>query len=510
MSPVALLLLPALFGSAAGHAMMTVPPGRQFVHGVSIDPKVPGDDGDSTLLASPRAAAAWTDSASLNAGIGGGAGGKAVAKARGHGLCGDDGGRALFSSPGSAYGAAAPTATWTEGATVDIEVVVTAHHLGWFEFRLCAEDPAASELTQACLNEHVLQFDAAHARALYDEEHFAQGVIIPVGAPERADATDYLGDATKYRNALAELDAAGASFAGVVDGTCCTNGGSCSPEDANEDRFMVPDFGREETYALRYVLPAGVTCDHCTLQFTYVTGNSVGRPASPNGGVPRTVDDVGRQLPRGVLELRGRRHRRRRRADGRAPGRRRAGATDSASEPPTGDPRSRCCWWTVDDPLGDQCASCDSAPEASCAASRSKCEGECGGTYCPYDASWTPAPSAAAASAGCRCGAISALVSDAWCEAVACDAAYADFCALRCPDSDPAPAPTASGEPGCVASTSWYYKKSKNTCEKYVTKKSKNCKKEGRIQGPPTLRTRARRKLAPVGESRGRLSQHVR
>ncbi|KAH8057154.1 hypothetical protein JL722_6795 [Aureococcus anophagefferens] len=410
MSPVALLLLPALFGSAAGHAMMTVPPGRQFVHGVSIDPK-----GLDRLRVAQRGHRRRRR-------------GKAVAKARGHGLCGDDGGRALFSSPGSAYGAAAPTATWTEGATVDVEVVVTAHHLGWFEFRLCAEDPAASELTQACLNEH----------------------------------------------ALADLDAAGASFAGVVDGTCCSNGGSCSPEDANEDRFMVPDFGREETYALRYVLPAGVTCDHCTLQFTYVTGNSVDNypEAFWNcADVAIVADGAPTAAPQAVV----------------APA-----PTDSASEPPTGDPRSRCCWWTVDDPLGDQCASCDSALEASCAASRSKCEGGCGGTYCPYDASWTPAPSAAAASAGCRCGAISALVSDAWCEAVACDAAYADFCALRCPDSDPAPAPTASGEdpapaptasgePGCVDSTSWYYKKSKNTCEKYVTKKSKNCKKEGRI-----------------------------
>ena len=31
---------------------------------------------------------------------------------------------------------------------------------------------------------------------------------------------------------------------------------------------------------------------------------------------------------------------------------------------------------------------------------------------------------------------------------------------------------------GCADSTSWYYKKSKNTCEDYVTKKSKNCKLE--------------------------------
>ena len=99
---------------ASAHAMLTVPPGRQFVHDVAIDPKTQGSDGYSTVIESP----AWTDKASLNSGIGGGAGGKVTAAARGHGLCGDDGGRAMFSALGSAYGAAAPTVTWVEGATV--------------------------------------------------------------------------------------------------------------------------------------------------------------------------------------------------------------------------------------------------------------------------------------------------------------------------------------------------------------------------------------------------------
>ena len=43
-------------------------------------------------------------------------------------------------------------------------------------------------------------------------------------------------------------------------------------------------------------------------------------------------------------------------------------------------------------------------------------------------------------------------------------------------DACPVTCDTCDG--GCADSTSWYYKKSKNTCEDYVTKKSKNCKLE--------------------------------
>jgi predicted metal-binding protein len=51
-------------------------------------------------------------------------------------------------------------------------------------------------------------------------------------------------------------------------------------------------------------------------------------------------------------------------------------------------------------------------------------------------------------------------------------------CALTCGECEvedvPAPAPTASE---CVDSTSWFYKKSKNSCDRFVSKKAKNCKK---------------------------------
>ena len=73
-------------------------------------------------------------------------------------------------------------------------------------------------------------------------------------------------------------------------------------------------------------------------------------------------------------------------------------------------------------------------------------------------------------------------------------------------EGDPAPAPTARPTE-CEDSTSWYCKKSKNTCADYVTKKTKNCEKTddfdvpaqvacpvtcGECEGPPVPAPTAR------------------
>ena len=52
-----------------------------------------------------------------------------------------------------------------------------------------------------------------------------------------------------------------------------------------------------------------------------------------------------------------------------------------------------------------------------------------------------------------------------------------EACPVACDACEvPAPAPTPFPAE-CRDSTSWFYKKSKNTCEDYVAKKSKNCDK---------------------------------
>ena len=48
-----------------------------------------------------------------------------------------------------------------------------------------------------------------------------------------------------------------------------------------------------------------------------------------------------------------------------------------------------------------------------------------------------------------------------------------DACPMTCGTCEVEPV-----DPVCEDSTSWYYKKSKNTCADYVTKKAKNCKKK--------------------------------
>ncbi|KAK7239182.1 hypothetical protein SO694_000273108 [Aureococcus anophagefferens] len=53
-----------------------------------------------------------------------------------------------------------------------------------------------------------------------------------------------------------------------------------------------------------------------------------------------------------------------------------------------------------------------------------------------------------------------------------------EACPVACDACEvPAPAPTPFPADGCADSVSWYWKKSKNTCEDYVAKKSKNCDK---------------------------------
>jgi len=63
-------------------------------------------------------------------------GGPAADQKVGHGLCGDTVGRQEFTE-GNAYGATAPVATYVQGQEVEFKVKITAHHWGWFEFRLC-------------------------------------------------------------------------------------------------------------------------------------------------------------------------------------------------------------------------------------------------------------------------------------------------------------------------------------------------------------------------------------
>jgi len=195
------------------------------------------------------------------------AGGPAKEKANGHGLCGDVAWRKEFMAP-NAFGPTFPTvATYQKGQTFDIEVKITAHHWGWFEFRLCRPADGGKNLskpiTQNCLNQHVLEFDEKFTKNSYLGK-MRKGVKSPA---------DYAGDKNVYAIEHAKCDYLPMGGPG---GSCCRNGGKCSPEDSNTNRWMLPDPTKAGlTYKLKYKLPEDVECDRCVLQWYYQTGNSI-------------------------------------------------------------------------------------------------------------------------------------------------------------------------------------------------------------------------------------------
>ncbi|CAK8993802.1 Chitin-binding type-4 domain-containing protein [Durusdinium trenchii] len=183
-------------------------------------------------------------------------GGPALDRIQGHGLCGDNSQRRQFETTGPIQ------ATFTEGSTIDIQVEITAHHWGWFEFRLANLDEAGT-LTQDALNEHVLEFDEAFTLSQHNGE-MRTGHSSPA---------DYRGDPSVYSIEHAKCQ----YLIGSPDGSCCNNGGACSDGNNNKHRWMLPDPQKRpnKSYTMRYKLPQGVTCNNCVLQWYYQTGNSI-------------------------------------------------------------------------------------------------------------------------------------------------------------------------------------------------------------------------------------------
>jgi len=114
-----------------------------------------------------------------------------------------------------------PVTTLQAGEIAEFSVKITAHHKGFFEFRICDKHLDGS-LTdpQACLNQHLL-----------------------VRSPLAADCK-------------------------VNDGR-----GDCQPVDTRhpERWYLPPGAG---TYKMKYEIPADLRCSSCTLQWQWFTANS--------------------------------------------------------------------------------------------------------------------------------------------------------------------------------------------------------------------------------------------
>ncbi|XP_069134843.1 uncharacterized protein [Argopecten irradians] len=118
------------------------------------------------------------------------------------GVCGDPWDGPRDHEAGGKYATGTITRNYKEGATIDIEIQVTASHHGFFEFRLCPNNDPSKPVTQDCLDRYLL--------------HQPDG------------------------------------------------------------KTRVIEVGRAQMYKTQLVLPEGVTCSQCLLQWKWNTGNSYG------------------------------------------------------------------------------------------------------------------------------------------------------------------------------------------------------------------------------------------
>jgi len=203
------------------------------------------------------------------------------------GVCGDLQDRQSFTKPDNAdcNGASCVEAALAKNFdtlvldpadnSFEASMTITAHHWGWAEFRLCRKGGRGENgqgVTQECFNQDVLEFDVEDAKQRY-AGHMNTGV---------ADPSDYIGTSASVRcdgpDADLKLEA---PQIWSPPGSCCYAGGDCGDSNSSKvqnKRFVLPNVAAGPEYKVRVRLPAGLSCTQeapCTLQWTYMTGNSV-------------------------------------------------------------------------------------------------------------------------------------------------------------------------------------------------------------------------------------------
>ncbi|KAL8591921.1 hypothetical protein ACOMHN_039974 [Nucella lapillus] len=76
------------------------------------------------------------------------------------GVCGDPWPGPRDNEPGGKYANGIITRKYREGEVIEIYVQLTANHKGYFEFRLCQHDNPFTNITQQCLDKHLLVLDS--------------------------------------------------------------------------------------------------------------------------------------------------------------------------------------------------------------------------------------------------------------------------------------------------------------------------------------------------------------
>merc|ERR1712187_219649 len=176
-----------------------------------------------------------------------------------------------------------------------------AHHWGWFEFRLCRSGYSPEGVTQECFNRDILSFDVEDAKARYEGKMGAEDLDISEGLRAPNDPSDYkairsgrrcMGPGAELQERYPDLWSPG--------GSCCNGGGRCveADDDQQNQRWVVPEPEALEPadddcsdcqsspgsspvngfYTVKLRLPEDLSCtrsDPCTIQWLYVTGNSL-------------------------------------------------------------------------------------------------------------------------------------------------------------------------------------------------------------------------------------------
>merc|ERR1719203_128417 len=154
--------------------------------------------------------------------------------------------------------ASGPVTTLTSGQRLQIEIRVTAHHMGHFQFRLCDQTMSSAFETladqEACLNQHVLERvrpedihsdcqanDARGDCQPFDEANPSYWYLPPASAGD-AVLLQQPANSSSTRTALAQVK-------------------------SHSDRSGT-------VYKFHYKLPDGVTCQKCTLQWWWSSANS--------------------------------------------------------------------------------------------------------------------------------------------------------------------------------------------------------------------------------------------
>eukprot|EP00121_Abeoforma_whisleri_P000758 Awhi_evm1s671 len=135
--------------------------------------------------------------------------------------------------------------TYQSGQIIDIQIQITAHHKGHFEFWLCDQ----AEVTFECLNKYhlVRAEDSTHPLSPIDSEF-----------PERY----------------------------YLEPSCA--GDSPNNFDDENQANLIP---KSQRITMKYKLPEGVTCDHCVLQWWWGSGNSCLIPDSRSFNYPQDTCD---------------------------------------------------------------------------------------------------------------------------------------------------------------------------------------------------------------------------